>query len=102
MDKQLEEQWQVIKETPAKQKRAEYLTYCELAIRAVEEGRLSIQEATYQICGISAQVMDQMLPGDKEIMDIACDLELPDAHRSRALDEWRTLVAKVRALRAQN
>jgi hypothetical protein len=94
----LEEHWQEIKKAKPEDKRKLYLEYCQFAIWAVESGYMSVQRASYNICGISAQVMSNMEPGDDLIMDIACDLELPTEHRSRPLDDWDKLVEKVKSL----
>ena len=91
----LEAQWEVIKSAEAS-KRAEYFKYCELAVEAVEAGKLSIEEGAYKICGISGQVLDVLSLDDRKIMDLACDLELPEAHRSGSHKDWQVLVRLVR------
>jgi len=96
----LNDQWEAIAVAPVDAKRAAYLKYCQLAIAAVYAERLSISEASYALCGISAQVLEHLAPEDKRIMDIACDLELPEAQRAHPSGDWQRLVATVQRLLA--
>lgn len=98
MNKILEEQWEVIKKTSEVQKRTEWLKFCQLVISLVESGKITIQDASYNICGISAHVIKNMKLEDKEIMNIACNLELPIEHQSKNTGDWETLIKKVKTL----
>ena len=92
----LHHQLQILKEAPEVTKRREWLLYCALCIDAVDAKQLNVEEAAYKICGSSSLAMSQLDKEAKKIVEIACDLELPAAHRRGSGDEWLVLVSTVR------
>ena len=75
-------------------RRRAFLDYCMLMIKAAEVGELTREQAAYQICGASAQVLDALTSKDREIMHVAGILELPEGQRGDA--SWSDLVGLVK------
>ncbi len=68
-----------------------FLEECNKEIKLEESGELDIREASYNICGLCNIFFDHIDPEYEEVMDIACDLELPDEHRQREEKDWEKL-----------
>lgn len=76
-------------------RRSAFLDYCKKIIETKEKGKLNANEASYRICGVCSLFFDQIMPEFNEVMNIACDLEVPDNHRERGLQDWEILKQKI-------
>ncbi len=95
-----EDEFNEVKNAPAEKKLLAFRTYCENQIARHDSGEFTVQEAAYRICGTGFQALkingeQQSIVSD--ILDQACDLELPVEHRSVS-SSWEKLVGKVREL----
>ena len=92
----LEKQFQIIADSDVSNKRKEFINYCKKVVHLVEKDELSIQKASYHICGVSGQNdTNWMLPEDREIIEIACQLELPTRQQDKKIGGWKQLLDKV-------
>lgn len=69
----------------------EFLHLCRENVERKEQGEITIRTASTNICKLCVKYFDAISPKYAEIMDVACDLELPDGHRDRPLDDWEKL-----------
>jgi hypothetical protein len=77
-----------------KSKKDLFVKYCIKNIKENDLGKISIQQASYNICAACMNIPENEISNIKnfdEIQNIACDLELPDEHRERSLDDWGKL-----------
>lgn len=81
----------LLKKVNLKDRKSAFLKYCNKIIKEKEEEQLRIDEASHRICGICSLFFEQIMPEFNEVMNIACDLELPDNHRERKLEDWEVL-----------
>jgi len=75
-------------------KKNNIIKICKDNISLQEKGEISIEKASYNICGICGILTDDELkafPEISSIMDIACDLELSKEYRDRPLDDWKKI-----------
>lgn len=94
MDTKFEEirdELNLLKKIDTNSRRSAFVDYCKKNIKLEEKGDLNIREASYNICGICSLFSDQVLPEFEEVMDIACDLELPDEFNDRKKEDWNRL-----------
>lgn len=89
--KNYQEELDCLKIVKSEERRNTFLEYCKEQIKLAEQNKISIQEASYKMCGISNMFFDQIMPEFEEIMNISCDLELPDEHRNRKSEDWEEL-----------
>jgi hypothetical protein len=68
-----------------------FLESCRENIKLEEEGVLGLKESAYNICGLCNKYFDEIIPEFSDIMDIACDLELPKEYSERDLKDWSKL-----------
>jgi hypothetical protein len=80
-----------LKRIDAKDAKDAFLKFCRKNIEREENGELDVRYASYKICQASLILPDKDMTTLGEIIDIACDLELPDEHRERPLDDWEKL-----------
>jgi hypothetical protein len=68
-----------------------YRQYCVIAAQAVDQGLLGQEDAAYDICGMSAELVNP-IPSDVDaVIALACDLELPSAQRANRDTDWHAL-----------
>lgn len=67
------------------------MNYCKKNINSKEQGEISIEEASYNICGVCSMFFEEIKPEFEEVMDIACDLEKPKEYRERKNEDWEKL-----------
>ncbi len=90
--------WQLLdKSKPGKERVRSFLTYCEEILQLRKSKDISIREGAYKICG--AIQFDDLInhPQLGEVIDIACDLELPDGSRiyNRSQEELWGVIEKI-------
>jgi len=72
-------------------RRAAFLTYCKKNIELEKNGKLNIEESSNRICGACSLYFKEIMPEFEEVMDIACDLEIPKNLRDRSEKDWNKL-----------
>jgi len=86
-----EEELKYLKEIALENRRAEFLTYCKRNIELEKSGKLSLEESSNRICGACSLFFKEIMPEFEEVMDIACDLEIPKDLRDRSEKDWERL-----------
>lgn len=84
----IDDKFNEIIEAPKKDKKEKFVDFCKTNIDLVEDKKISISQASYNICGACGECFEDIMPEYSELMDITCDLELPSEHRDRPLDDW--------------
>ncbi|HEY1037537.1 MAG TPA: hypothetical protein VGE62_03045 [Candidatus Paceibacterota bacterium] len=74
----------------------EFMESCGKIVGRESSGELSIQEAANKICSLCNNNIELVMPELSEVMNIACDLELPDEHRDRPLEDWEKLKSELK------
>lgn len=87
----LKEELQHLKEKKNTNKRYVFLDYCKKNIDSKEQGKISTEEASYNICGACSMFFNEITPELEKVMDIACDLEIPKEYRDRKDEDWEKL-----------
>jgi len=67
---------------------------CKEIVQQEVEGKTTIQDSSNQICQLCSKnfhTLSTVIPEFQEIMNIACDLELPTEYRDRPLEDWEKL-----------
>ncbi|MEI7480569.1 MAG: hypothetical protein WCJ59_02980 [bacterium] len=72
---------------------------CKACIEAENNKELYIEQAAYLICGACAKHINLIKPEFEDVINIACDLELPPEHRERPLDDWDKLKELIKGVR---
>ena len=86
-----ESEFEFLEKTPTENRRASFLNYCKKKFEREKQGQLSIEEASNRICSASSLFFKEIMPEFSDVMDIACDLELPIEYRDRSIDDWGKL-----------
>jgi hypothetical protein len=87
-----------VKNAPPDKQLAAFKHFCNLIIEKKNKNELDLAEAAYEICGTVASALSPELdenPIIKQIMDIACDLELYPDHSHRGQSDWDDLIRLV-------
>jgi len=74
-------EWNALTAAEEDEKVPAFMGYCMAVIAARDAEAISIQEASYKICGATSLVPSEALSSLEEAIDIACDLELPQGQR---------------------
>lgn len=74
----LEIYWNEIKKLTSAQKKIALLNLFSERLIKAEEDRDLQKEAAYLVCDGCNMFFEEIMPGFEEIMDLSCDLELPD------------------------
>lgn len=77
----LEKKWSDIRDASTGSQRLRFLEYCQICLEGKQCGDLSPEDAAYQITGIGGQVFEHLGDSEQRIVEIAGELELPEAHR---------------------
>ena len=97
--KRIEELWENLLAAIPNKRGSVFIEYCEENILQERGGNLTIAEASYNICRACSYSFDNLISlQHKKIMDIACDLELPNEYRERSTDDWEELKRLVTSL----
>lgn len=91
-----EDELEKLKKTLPENIRSVFLDYCKEKIQLKEQGSISMRDASNRMCGVCSLFFEEVLPEFEEVMDIACDLELPDDVRERPIDDWEKLTKLIR------
>ena len=89
--KNFQDELDILLKIDTKKRRFAFLEYCKKIIKETEKGKLKIGEASNRICGVCSLYFKQITPEFDEVMNIACDLELPDNYREMKLKDWEAL-----------
>ena len=73
------------------ERRAVFLRYCKKKIDLEKNNKLNVEEVSNQICGVCSLYFKEIMPEFEEVMNIACDLELPKSIRDRPMKDWDRL-----------
>lgn len=98
--------WQKLKQAKKADRSQVIKDYCQCLIKFKEQGILSIEEVGYRICSLNSIISTWDVVLD-EILEIACDLELPAHHRCGAITQnesetWKRLVKLTKQISAHN
>jgi hypothetical protein len=77
----MQKKWDALEASIADEQSAAFLDYCKTVVDSKEAGELSIQEASYRICGALSVISAETQARFEEGLDLACDLELPVGQR---------------------
>ncbi len=88
----IEEYFSKIEKTDKKDIKKEFVNFCKFNISLEEKGELNIPQASKNICSACNKFFDDLMPEFDEVMDIACDLEIPTEYRDRPLEDWDILI----------
>lgn len=97
----LEKKWEEFKKSNKESKTQSFLNYCLENIKENDLGNITIRQASYNICAACMNIKEgdtSKINSFEEIQNISCDLELPDEHRSKSLDEWEDLKKIIKSL----
>ena len=86
-----EEELNNLKSIEPEKRRSEFLSYCQRKIELEKEGILSLEETSNHICGVCSLFFQEIMPEFEEVMEIACDLEIPKDLRDRSAGDWERL-----------
>ena len=78
-----------LKKINPNKRRSTFLKYCKKNIN--ETNKLNIRESSKKICGVCSLYFKEIMPEFEEVMDIACDLELPEKVTNRPVKDWEKL-----------
>lgn len=94
MNPNINDAWEKLAEADSNERPKLFVEYCEANIHAKEMRELSEVEASANICGAS-QFIDDLKrdnPMLEDVIDMACNLELPPEHRDIEQDpSWDKL-----------
>lgn len=90
IDKNIDEKWKELEKAIPSERKQVLQHFCELNIKLKEQEKLSVEEASYNICGACSLLIDDVFPEYEEVMNIACDLELGE-YSDRSKDDWQKL-----------
>jgi hypothetical protein len=80
-----------LKKVKPDERRQVFLGYCQKNIKLKNTNALSIGEASNRICGACSLYFKDVMPEFEEVMNIACDLELPKEYCERDPKNWDKL-----------
>ncbi|MFH0846163.1 MAG: hypothetical protein V1851_02055 [Patescibacteria group bacterium] len=81
-----------LKTIAPEKRRIAFLEYCKEKIKLEQNKTISVEGASNKICNVCSLYSDEIMPEFEEVMNIACDLELPKDFRDRSIEDWNKLV----------